>query len=172
MFRRFLIKWVPAPQALRRHKLIRAFGRWSDESQLWRLSRHNAPKGFGIGLYCAMLPIPGQFFVAASLAILFRAHLPTSCTLIFITNPLTIPPIFFGAYKLGAWLLGTRFIAVEFHASWSWFTQNIEEIWLPLFIGSQILGLAIGGLGYLLLDFLWGNAIKRKWRARHAHTHE
>lgn len=55
---------------------------------------------------------------------------------------------------------------VEFEASWTWFTQSLDEIWVPLVVGSQILGVLSAILGYLLVDTLWRNAIRQQWRAR------
>jgi uncharacterized protein (DUF2062 family) len=71
-------------------------------------------------------------FIAVALAIIFTANLPISFALIFVTNPLTMPAIFYGAYKLGAWIIGTDPVDVEFQASWTWFTQSLEDIWVPL----------------------------------------
>jgi len=166
MLKRRLSKWIPTPGKLRQHRSLKIFGSWTEETRLWQLSRLGAAKAFAIGLYCAMLPIPGQMFIAVALAIIFTANLPLSFALIFITNPLTMPAIFYGAYKLGAWLMGRQPLDVEFEASWTWFTQSLDEIWVPLVIGSQILGIAFAVLGYLLIDTLWREAIRRQWRAR------
>lgn len=105
-------------------------------------------------------------FIAVAMAIIFTANLPLSFALIFVTNPLTMPAIFYVAYKLGAWLIGTQPIEVEFEASWTWFTQSLDEIWVPLVIGSQVLGVIFAVLGYLLIDTVWREAIRRQWRAR------
>lgn len=166
MLKRRLSKWIPTPGKLRQHRSLKIFGSWTEETRLWQLSRLGAAKAFAIGLYCAMLPIPGQMFIAVALAIIFTANLPLSFALIFITNPLTMPAIFYGAYKLGAWLMGRQPLDVEFEASWTWFTQSLDEIWVPLVIGSQILGIAFAVLGYLLIDTLWREAIRRQWHAR------
>jgi len=166
MLKKYLTKWIPNPSRLRQHRSLRLVGSWTEESRLWHLSRQSASKAFAIGLYCCMLPIPGQMFTAVALAIIFTANLPISFALIFITNPLTMPAIFYGAYKLGAWIIGTDPIEVEFQASWTWFTQSLDEIWIPLVVGSQVLGILLAGLGYLLIDALWRNAIKRQWAAR------
>ena len=166
MLKQKLKKWIPTPGKVRQHRSLKVFGAWTEESRLWQLSRHSAAKAFAIGLYCAMLPIPGQMFISVALAIIFTANLPISFALIFITNPLTMPAIFYGAYKLGAWLMGTPPAHVELEASWTWFTQSLDEIWVPLVVGSQILGVLSAVLGYLLVDGLWRHAIKQQWRAR------
>ena len=77
-----------------------------------------------------------------------------------------MPAIYYAAYKLGAWLLGAKPLDVEFEASWTWFTQSLDEIWLPLLVGSQVMGVILGIFGYLLIDSLWRNAIRRQWQAR------
>mgnify|MGYP003338561236 CR=1 FL=1 len=166
MLKKRLSQWIPKPGKLRKHRTLKIFGSWVEETRLWQLSRHSAAKAFAIGLYCAMLPIPGQMFIAVAMAIIFTANLPLSFALIFITNPLTMPAIFYGAYKVGAWLMGTHPMEVKFEASWTWFTQSLDEIWIPLVIGSQALGILFAILGYLLIDALWRGAIRRQWRAR------
>ena len=142
------------------------FGSWMEETHLWQLSRTTTARAFAIGLYCAMLPVPGQMIISTALAIVFSANIPLSFSLIFSTNPLTMPAIYFAAYKLGAWILGTEPLDVEFEASWTWFTQSLDEIWIPLLVGSQVMGLVCAVLGYWLIDTMWRNAIRRQWKAR------
>ena len=161
-----LRKWIPTPGTVRRHRSLRIFGRWVEDANLWQLSRHTTAKAFAIGFYCAMLPVPGQMIISVALAIIFTANVPLSFSLIFITNPLTMPAIYYTAYKLGAWLLGAEPLDVEFEASWTWFTQSLDEIWLPFLVGSQVMGVILGTLGYLLIDSLWRNAIRRQWQNR------
>ena len=163
-----LSKWMPTPGKMRQHRSLKIFARWFENTHLWQLSRHTTAKAFAIGLYCAMLPVPGQMIIAVALAIVFTANVPLSFSLIFITNPLTMPAIYYAAYKVGAWILGTKPLDIEFEASWTWFTQYLDEIWLPLLVGSQVLGVLLGILGYVLIDLLWRNAIRRQWSARRA----
>ena len=166
MLKRRLRKWIPTPGKLRQHRSLKMFGSWVEETHLWQLSRTTTAKAFAIGLYCAMLPVPGQMIISTALAIVFSANIPLSFSLIFITNPLTMPAIYFAAYKLGAWILGTEPLDVEFEASWTWFTQSLDEIWIPLLVGSQVMGLVCAVLGYWLIDTMWRNAIRRQWKAR------
>ena len=162
MLKKLFLKLVPAPYKLRRYTAIRLFGRWTDESRLWQLDRHAVSRAAAIGIYAAMVPLPGQIFIAIALAILFRANLPLSVALIFITNPLTMPPIFYGAYKLGTVLIGYEPLVVKFETSWTWFTQNLDDIWLPLFIGSQLIGFVIGLASYFIVSTIWKNTINKQ----------
>ena len=166
MLKRRLRKWIPTPGKLRQHRSLKMFGSWMEETHLWQLSRTTTARAFAIGLYCAMLPVPGQMIISTALAIVFSANIPLSVSLIFSTKPFTMPAVYFAAYKLGAWILGTEPLDVEFEASWTWFTQSLDEIWIPLLVGSQVMGLVCAVLGYWLIDTMWRNAIRRQWKAR------
>ena len=166
MLKKSLRKWVPAPSKVRQSRSLRIFGSWVEDSNLWQLSRHTTAKAFGIGLYCAMLPVPGQIIISVALAIVFTANVPLSFALIFITNPLTMPAIYFTAYKLGAWILGEEPLDIQFEASWTWFVQSLEDIWWPLLVGSQVMGVILGVLGYWMTDTMRRNAVRRQWCAR------
>jgi uncharacterized protein (DUF2062 family) len=46
--------------------------------------------------------------------------------------------------------------------------QSLDDIWWPLLVGSQIMGVICGVLGYWLIDAMWRNAVLRQWQARRA----
>jgi len=107
---------------------------------------------FAIGLFCAMIPVPGQVFLAAYLAVRLSANLPLSLTLVFVTNPFTMPVIYYAAYKLGALLLDVPLQAVEFSVSWQWLGSKLGEIWAPFLLGCAIMGIVASVLGYLTIS--------------------
>ena len=67
---------------------------------------------------------------------------------------------------LGAWVLGKEPLDIEFEASWTWFVQSLDNIWWPLLVGSQLMGVMLGVLGYWMIDTMWRNAVRRQWHAR------
>ena len=113
-----------------------------------------------------MLPIAGQVLVAAFLAVRLRANLPLSVALVFVTNPLTMPVIFYAAYKLGALLLGTELLDVEFDMTWDWIRHSLVIIWQPFLLGCFLMGLGLGTVGYLLVSALWRWRVSRDWHLR------
>ena len=86
MLKKRLRNWVPTPGKVRQIRSLRIFGSWVEDSNLWQLSRHTTAKAFGIGLYCAMLPVPGQMIISVALAIVFTANVPLSFCLLY-TSP-------------------------------------------------------------------------------------
>lgn len=163
---KFLKKYSPSPKAIKENKALSCLGDSIHQPNLWHMNRRSVAKAFAIGLFCAWIPTPFQTLMAAALAIYYRAHLPLSVVLVFVTNPITIPPMFYFAYKLGSFLLGMDTEAVSMDLSWEWFTTVLGEIWQPLLFGSLILGVLSSILGYFSINLLWRKSIKSRWKDR------
>ena len=105
-----------------------------------------------VGLFCAVLPIPGQMILSVLLGIPLRANLLLAVALVWISNPLTMGPIAFSAYWIGRFLLKTKTIPFNnVHV----FLKNVHLIWEPFLVGSLVLGLILGSLGYVLTRICW-----------------
>ena len=112
MPKRSLRKYLPSPSRLMRVNGLERFGNLLDRRDLWHISRTSIARATAIGLFCSMIPLPGQMFVAVFFAIKLSANVPLSFMLIFVTNPVTMPVIYLGAYLLGSALLGTPVLDV------------------------------------------------------------
>lgn len=155
MPKKFFQRYMPDPQRLREHKHLKLFGSWLHDPNLWHLNRRSVSGAVFIGLFIAFLPIPMQMLLAATAAILTHKNLPISVGLVWVTNPITMPPVFFFAYKLGSRLLGTPVRHTQFELSAQWLMAEMGAIWQPLLLGSVLLGLTSGLLGAGLVRLLW-----------------
>ena len=153
MPRHIFKRYMPTPEKLRQNKSLSWLGEHIHNPNLWHLSRRSATRAFAIGVFCAFLPIPGQMVVAALLALWLAANLAVSVGLVWLTNPVTMPPIFYSTYKLGAWILGTQ--PIEVHWSLAGMEAQLEAIWWPLLFGSMICGLLLAGISYAVINRLW-----------------
>lgn len=166
MPKKFLRRWLHTPKFLAGHGSPRLLKPLLQDPNLFHLNRHSVSTAFFVGLFCAFLPIPGQTIIAGLLALFFGCNLPISLALIWITNPLTIPPIFFLTYELGRWLLHSPPMDFDIHLSWEWFTLQGRAILAPLLLGSLISGLVFGGLGFVAMYQLWRWTVVRNWENR------
>ena len=162
----FLHRYLPTRESMRNHAILRFLGHRLLKTELWNLHYRSVGGAFFIGLSCAFLPIPTQMLVAASMAIIGRCNIPLSVGVTWVTNPLTMGPMFFFAYKLGAWLLDTQVTITAVELSWSWLSSQIGQIWRPLLVGCLICGWVSRLSGMLVSRIIWRLHVVRRWQQR------
>lgn len=166
MARKFFRRFMPsADRVLENRWLRRAFGPLLHRPNLWRLNRTSVSRAFAIGLFWFVMPMPLQTVPAAACAIRWRANLPLSIGLTWISNPLTLPPLMYAAYRLGRWVL-RRPAPAGVTPTWDWLKSNLEDAWLPLGLGSLMIATACAACGYFAVRLLWTWNVGRRLRQR------
>lgn len=166
MPRKIFKRWMPSPSSVRENPALEFLGALRHDPNLFHLTRHSVSVAFFVGLFIAFLPIPFQIPLAAAGALLFRCNLPLACTLVWVSNPLTFPIIFYGCYVLGARLLNTPESSFNFELSFEWFQSEFLMIWQPLVLGCVLSGLFFGCLGYISMQWIWRWHVVTKWKSR------
>ena len=166
MPRKFFRRWTPSGKKHGEHRFLSFLRPLMDEPNLFHLNRHSVSVAFFVGIFCAFLPIPGQTAVGLLMAFLLRCNLPITIALIWISNPLTIPPLFYLTFEFGRWLLDSPPMDFSIQLSWEWFDRQGKSLIAPLFVGSVICGLVFGAIGYLAINQLWRWHVVRHWEKR------
>jgi uncharacterized protein (DUF2062 family) len=161
MPRKFFKRFMPTHTQVRDHKHLKVFGEVLYEPNLWHINRRSMAGAFAVGLFCAWVPIPSQMVLAAAAAIIFRTNLPLSVVLVWISNPLTIPPMFYFAYLVGTWVIGQPPQDFEFQLSFDWLTSELTSSWKPFLIGCLILATGSSILGYFMVSRFWIYTVKK-----------
>lgn len=155
MPRHLFKRYAPDHETVRNHKYLRMFGRLLHDPNLWHLNRRSVSGAFAIGLFWAFIPMPFQMVAAAAMAIAARVNLALSVALVWVTNPLTIPPLFYFSYRVGLWLLREPVPPEEFEFSMEWLGHEMAHIWQPLYLGSLFCALVFAVLGYFIVHGMW-----------------
>lgn len=156
MPKNFIKRYMPDPSKITKNKQMnKVFGTLLHDPNLFHLNRRSVSMAFFVGLFMAFVPLPSQMIMAAAAAILLRCNLPISVSLVWISNPITIPPIFYFAYKVGATILNTPEHEFAFQLSWHWIGSELAMIWKPFLLGCTVSGLFFGALGYIVIRLLW-----------------
>lgn len=166
MPKHFIKKLTPDHDTIRNHKHMQIFGDLLHDANLWHLNRRSVSGAFAVGLFWAMIPIPLQMIAAAGFAIVFRVNLPLSVALVWLTNPFTMPPIFYANYVVGTWILGKPENDLAFELSAEWIANSMDQIWQPLYLGSFVVGIVLAILGYAGMRFMWRLHIVSRYKQR------
>ncbi len=155
---------MPSPRSIRENRRFSVFGKLLHDPNLWHLNRRSAAGAFGVGLFMMYMPPIGQMFMAAAAAIVLRVNLPISVALVWITNPLTIPPMFYFAYLVGCAILGAPAVgfSLAFWGDW----RNWVAVLAPLALGMLICASVCSAAGYLGIQALWRWNLAREIRHR------
>ena len=173
MPKNFIKKYLPSPEKIKQQKLLKLFGSLLHDGNLWHLNRRSARGAFAVGLFFAWIPMPFQMVASAAVAIPLRVNLPLSVALVWITNPLTMPVLFYIAYLVGSVVLRTPLEPFAFEASWAWLQHSISSIGKPFLTGCLLMGICSAIAGYFIIDWLWRLSVRkaqlgRKLRLRKA----
>jgi len=155
MPRRFFRKFAFKRHEIAKKWFMTPFRHMLHDHHLWGIRRKTVVPAFSLGLAIAFLPFPGHFLVAALAALALRVNIPVAAITTFVVNPVTVGPLFYFAYRVGAALLGIEPGPFSFELSLDWVANVFMSVWLPLSLGCVLVGSIAALIGYVALDGLW-----------------
>lgn len=151
------IKILRIRRSLRRSKYTRIFGKTIFQYDLWHFSLRSVTLGAGIGTFIAFTPTYGvQIPLSILAALIFKVNLPITILMCLVTNPFTIPFIYYYQAKLGMLILGSE-IDIKLTA-----IRNLSDVVsflirysIPLWFGSIITSTVFGSISYLFTFIMY-----------------
>lgn len=178
MPRKFFRKYLPSHGSIRENRTIARFGSWLKHHNLWHLHRRSVAGGIAAGMFAGLIPgsNPVQFTAAALLAAAFRVNLPIAAIVTLYSNPFTIVPLYYLAFKLGQFALlenNGELPPVAFSLEGKGFSEWLPAAldWLtsigkPLLVGLPLLALLLSAVSYVMVRWAWRCYVVYAWRAR------
>lgn len=162
---------LPDRAALLRRKWAQPFAAWLSHHGLWQFNRRSVARGVSLGLFFGLLLPFGQILTVAITAIGVRANIPVAVGATFVTNPLTYPPIYFGAAQVGRWVLGDVGGPAETQAGMAegWLAGALDwvaSVGPALGVGLALFAVSAAVLGYVAVHVAWRVAVLRRRRRR------
>lgn len=154
-----LKKILPSHEKIKDSKILKIFGKLLNKREIWSLSRKKILGGVFIGVFVALIPMPLQMPLVAFLAIIFKVNLPITILLVWLSNPLTMPFIYYAEYELGNFILNVQ-DPIKF--SFETMNENINEIALSLYVGTAVMSTVFAFLSVFILNLLWIKEVKQK----------
>ena len=168
MTHRFLKKYLVQPNQIKDRWYLRPLKKILTTKALWTLRSKTVKPGFALGLFIAFIPFPVHTITAILAAARLNINLPAAILGTLACNPFTVGPMFYLAYRFGAYLLQLNEENFKFALTYTWLKNSFLNIWEPLLLGSFFLGLFSAIIGYIVMGIFWRigivNYLKKKSR--------
>ena len=160
-----LIAWIkahiPSRETIDSYWILRPFAKQLSHPELWHFNAKSVPRAVALGLGVGVIVPFMHVILAALLAIPVRANVAIAGAVTLVVNPLTIPPMYYAAYRIGSWELRHDALGPDPAAA----QQTSGELarmlfWLhhasgPIALGILTIALSAAIAGYLCSAVAW-----------------
>ncbi len=162
-------RWLPNQDRLQQVVGKGRIMSWLIERKgVWSLHRRSLAGGIALGLFVGLTPTVGIQTVLVLLGAPFlRANFPVAFLALWVSNPITTPPLYWAFNRLGAWVF-SDFLPLSRLTELAPFAQTLVQQSAFLWLGSLLLAVPISVFSYIGFIWVWRYATVRRWRHRPA----
>jgi uncharacterized protein (DUF2062 family) len=168
----WITRHIPRRETVHENRFLRPFAHRLGKPELWRMHHRSVPRAVALGLGIGMIIPFMHMVIAAILAIPLRANVAIAAATTLLINPLTIPPMYYLAYRIGMWELRADAAVMNpsaaEHASGELarFLFWIHHASGPIAIGILTLALTAAAVAYAVTAIVWRWWLSYKIRRR------
>ncbi len=122
-------------------------------------NRKMVSKAVFIGLFIAFIPMPMQMLLVLAMMPFFKFNVPIALAMCWLSNPFTMPPMYYMEYLTGSFFLGSE--ALEVKMTLDWFSNNLDDIFIDLYTGAFFYSVVGSFSGYWLVNHFWKGSVER-----------
>ncbi len=150
---------------------LRGLRPWLDKHDVFSFTREPLARGVAIGMLCGLIPGPLQILGSLAMCAWLRGNAIAAALATAYTNPLTIVPLYWLAFHIGAFILPGQHHMPPFVfpqgslADWAsgmgaWMTA----LGWPLLLGLWVLGIVLAAIAYALIQIFFLTPVIRRAR--------
>ena len=169
--RRWLRHLEPRVLASLDRPWLRGMRPWLDRHDVFSFSREPLARGVAIGILCGLAPGPVQVLGSMVLCAWLRGNVIAAALATVYTNPLTIVPLYWVAFQIGALMLpGAHVMPPMVTASagvGAWFAgigEWVLALGWPLLLGLPVLAIVLALNAYALVQLFFLLPVMRRAR--------
>jgi len=129
------------------------------------VNRKSVTKALLVGIFIAFIPMPFQMLAVLAVSPFIRFNIPIAISMVWLSNPFTMPPMYYMEYLTGTWLLGMEPLH-DVQMTMEWFQSHLDDIFIPLYVGTFFYSLTVSVSVYLLVNWLWIRSVNRERRLK------
>jgi uncharacterized protein (DUF2062 family) len=125
------------------------------------INRKAISRGVGIGLFWGFIPMPMQMLAVVATTPFLKFNVPIAISMVWLSNPLTMPLMYYMEYQTGNFLLGYEELE-NINLTLDWFSENWDNILVPLYVGTIPYSVFVSALFYFLINKLWIQSVQKE----------
>jgi uncharacterized protein (DUF2062 family) len=129
------------------------------------VNRRMVTRGVAVGLFWGFIPMPMQMLAVMATTPFLRFNVPIAISMVWLSNPFTMPPMYYVEYLTGNLILGQEGVD-DIELTVEWFSANIGDIFIPLYVGTAFYSVIVTGAIYFLLNWLWIRSVHSEKKER------
>ena len=166
-----MIRKVFKKKSSNRTKIDAFLEKYKLPTSYFGINRRSVTRAVGIGLFWGFIPMPMQMLAVIATTPFFKFNVPIAISMVWLSNPFTMPPMYYMEYLTGNFILGQEGIQ-NIEMTVEWFKTNIGDIFVPLYVGTAFYSIVVSGLIYLILNRLWVHSVKSEKEEKNTHRRQ
>ena len=131
----------------------------------FNINRKMITKGVWVGLFWAFIPMPMQMLAVVATTPFIRFNVPVAIAMVWLSNPFTMPPMYYIEYLTGNFILGKENLP-DIALTVEWFSENMGNIFVPLYVGAAFYSIVVSYVVYFIVNWLWIHSVKTELSER------
>ena len=126
------------------------------------VNRKSITRGLLIGIFWGFIPMPMQMLAVVFTTPFVKFNVPIAISMVWLSNPITMPFMYYMEYLTGAFMLGMEHLKVQMTIDW--FHGHLGDIFIPLYVGTLFYAITVSVLVYYGVNWLWIKSVHKEKR--------
>ncbi|MCF6331496.1 MAG: DUF2062 domain-containing protein [Sulfurimonas sp.] len=148
-------------------KLKKFISKYKVPKEYLSTNRRTVSRAVFIGIFIAFIPMPMQMALVIAMMPFLKFNVPIALAMVWLSNPFTMPLMYYMEYITGSYFLGIEILDAEMTIKW--FTDNLDDIFVSLYIGTIFYSVVVASLGYWLVNYFWKSSVHRDKKLHRHH---
>jgi uncharacterized protein (DUF2062 family) len=142
-------------------KLGKILEKYKIPREYFSINRKSVSRAVLVGLFWGFIPMPMQMLAVLATTPFIRFNVPLAISVVWLSNPVTMPFMYYMEYLTGNFILGREGLdSVEMTVAW--FKEHLNDIFVPLYVGTAFYSIVVSSLTYALINRLWISSVKQE----------
>ena len=142
-------------------RIGRILEKYSISREYFSINRRSVSRAVLIGLFWGFIPMPMQMLGVIATTPFVRFNVPIAISMVWLSNPVTMPPMYYMEYMTGNFLLGREGVK-DIELTMEWFSEHLGDIFVPLYVGTAFYSIVVSYIIYLLINYLWIRSVRQE----------